>query len=808
MANRNEARDLQLAFSLHRSGKFADAAKLYQKIIKRNPKEANALHSLGIIEAAADNYTEAAQLMARSLHVEATNVHFIQNYATVLCQLGQFKAASDICLRGLQDDGRNGYLLYVAAGALLQQGRLTEALSTFDRLLAIEPNHVAALTERGSVYLSLKKYDAARADIEKAMALRPQYAEAHLNHGILQGQLERHDEAIGAFERALKLNPRSANAWLGLGNVYFALKRYNEAVSAYDRALALVPVSAEAWLGCGNVFFDRRQYKQALAAYNKAVALQPGLAEAWLGCGNVFVDLGRADEALATFEKALSLKPQSAKALTGRGNALSLLKRHEDAFVAYDRAFTLMPDLVGLEGDRLFARMQVCDWRDFETERDRLLQSVRAGRLASAPGPFLSIAASADDQLACARAWTQARYPAMAQPLWCDQRYEHEKIRIAYLSADFRRHPVAYLGAGLFEAHDRSRFEVLGISIGPNDGSDIRARLELGFDRFMDAATLGADEIARWIRAEEVDILIDLTGFTQNGRPQILAHRPAPLQVNYLGFSGTMGTEHIDYIIADSVLVPSARRAHFAEKVVTLPHSYMPHDDVGRAISDQQLARDAFCLPEASFVFCCFNNIYKFSPELFAARIRLLKAVDGSVLWLSNASAAVVANLRKAAASAGVDPERLVFARHLASPAEHLARHRLADLFLDTLPYNAHTTASDALWAGLPVLTQIGETFAGRVAASLLTTLGLPELITESADEFEQLAIVLAKQPARLKEIRQKLARHRLSEPLFNTVRHARNIERAYVAIQRRHQNRLAPEHIDILEHLRTVQVA
>jgi protein O-GlcNAc transferase len=798
MTKHDEAHNLQLAFSLHRGGNFGEAAKLYRKIIKRNPKQASALHSLGIIEAAAGNRAEAAQLMARSLQVEASNIQFIQNYATVLCQLGQFSAANDICLKGLRIEPRNVYLLYVAATAWLQQDRLTEALSLFNELLAVEPNHLAGLTERSSVFLSLKQYESAGADIDKAIALQPNYAEAHLNRGILNGQLRRSDDALAAFGQALKLNPNLANAWLGIGNVYFWLQRYDDAVNAYNRALALSPSLADAWLGCGNVLYDCKYSDRALAAYDKALALRPDLAQAWLGRGNVLADLNRMDEARLAFEKSLSLKPQSAKALAGLGNALSGLRDHEGAFSAYDQAFKLAPDLIGLEGDRFMAKMQVCDWRNFDGEQDRLLQSVRAGALAIAPGPLLSLASTPADQLNGARTWAQARYVAKVQPLWRNERYEHDKIRIAYLSADFRRHPVAYLAAGLFESHDRSRFKVLGVSIGPNDGSDIRRRLEGGFDHFIDAATLSPDETALRIRAEEVDILIDLTGFTQNARPQIAASRPAPLQVNYLGFSGTMGVDYIDYILADPVIIPPAHRAHYTEKVITLPDSYLPHDDSGRAITEQALDRAAFSLPESGFVFCCFNNAYKFNPKQFATFIKLLKAVDGSVLWLSNGGTAATSNLRHAAASAGIDPERLIFAGRLESSADHLARHRLADLFLDTLPYNAHTTASDALWAGLPVLTQIGETFAGRVAASLLSALELPELITENAEQFEQVAVALARESALVARIKKKLEHQRLRKPLFNTKIITRNIERAFLAIHQRHQNGLPPDHISI----------
>jgi protein O-GlcNAc transferase len=374
---------------------------------------------------------------------------------------------------------------------------------------------------------------------------------------------------------------------------------------------------------------------------------------------------------------------------------------------------------------------------------------------------------------------------------------KHDKIRIGYLSADFRQHPVANLVAGVFQCHDRSRFEVIGISIGSNDSSAIRRRLEGSFDRFIDAAALGADETAKKIAHEEIDILVDLNGFTQNARPEILARRPAPVQVNYLGYPGTMGAEYIDYIIADPVLIPASHRHRYAEKIVYLPHSYMPHDDKARPISDRPVERAEFGLPENGFVFCCFNNAYKLNPVLFRSRMALLKAVEGSVLWLSEHGTTAVDNLRREAIAAGVDPDRLVFAGRLPSSADHLARHRLADLFLDTLPYNAHATASDALWAGLPVLTQIGGAFAGRVAASLLTAIGLPELITQTQEQFESTAVELATEPVALAAIKSKLARNRLATPLFNTNLYTRHIEGGYATMIER-RNGLLPDHIHV----------
>ena len=798
MSNRDDAQSLQLAFSLHRSGKFAEAAKLYRKVIKKNPREANALHSLALIEAATGNRAEAAQLMARSLTVQPKNIQFIQNYVTVLCQIGKFETASTECRRGLEFDAGNIYLLYVAAGALLKQGKFTDALVTFDRLLALEPRHVPAITERGSVLLELGQHDAARESAERAIALEPNYAEAHLNKGILLGLARQHAEALASFDAALKLNPNLPFAWSGRGNVLFGLRRLEEAGAAYERALAVQPQLAEAWLGLGNIFFELKRFGEALTTYDKAIAIQPNLAAAWLGRGNVLFDLRRADEALAAYDKALSFNPGSAEAWAGRGNVFSILKHHGEAFAAYDKAFALKPELTGLEGDRIRSRMQICDWSGLQAECDHLLRSVRAGKAATSPFAFLGTGACGADELACARAWAAKRYPAPERPLLPGAPYGHDKIRIGYVSADFREHPVSYLIAGVIEGHDRARFEITGISIGPADVSPMRRRLEKAFDRFIDASALGIDDIARRIREGEIDILVDLNGFTQNARTAIFAHRPAPLQVNYLGYPGTMGAEYIDYIIADPVLIPEAHRQNYQEKVVWLPHSYLPHDAASRAISEQRFARQEFGLPERGFVFCCFNNAYKLNPRVFASRMRILGAVEGSVLWLSRDNQEAVDNLRKEAAAAGVDPARLIFADRVPSPSEHLARHRLADLFLDTLPYNAHTTASDALWTGLPVLTQLGETFAGRVAASLLSAIGLPELIVETEAEFEQLAVELATDPDRLAAVTTKLAQHRLTQPLFDTSLYIAHLEQAYAAMFGRHRDGLRPDHIDL----------
>jgi predicted O-linked N-acetylglucosamine transferase (SPINDLY family) len=385
-----------------------------------------------------------------------------------------------------------------------------------------------------------------------------------------------------------------------------------------------------------------------------------------------------------------------------------------------------------------------------------------------------------------ARVWATQKYPAAPVPLWRGEAYRHDKIRIAYLSADFRTHATALLMAGVFEAHDRSRFEITAISFGADDKSPMRARIEAGFDRFIDVRAVGDADVAKSLREGEIDIAVDLKGYTQEGRPGILAHRPAPIQAQYLGYPGTMAADYYDYLIADPIVIPEEHRPFFSERIAYLPDTYQCNDSK-RAIAPRAPRRSEMGLPENGFVFCCFNNNHKILPNMFDTWMRLLRQVDNSVLWLLQDNLAVVRNLSREALARGIAPERLVFARRC-MPADHLARQRLADLFLDTLPYNAHTTCSDALWAGLPVLTVQGSCFAGRVAASLLSAHGVHELITHSLEDYEALALKLARDPAALTAIREKVARHRDTHALFDTVRFTRNLEAAYLTMWERHQ--------------------
>jgi protein O-GlcNAc transferase len=792
-----ENQKLQRALALHRAGRLTEAAKLYRQISRRDPDNLHALHYLGMVEAAAGNVVEAKSLMARSLSAARPDIVFIENYATLLCRTGDVQSAIQICRRGLEINHASVPLLLNFAISLSRLGRLPEALAQFDALLLLDKDNAAILNERGGVLLALKQFETALASFDRAVMLAPAMVEAHINRGTACRELRRYDEALAAYDKALSLRPDAAIAWLGRGTVISTLKRYGQALGAYDKAIGFAPDLADAWLGRANAHFACKSYDLASADYEKAIALNPQLADAWLGRGNIDFAVKHYDDALSSYGKALEVNPDFAEAWLGRGNVLSGLKRFDEAVAAYDSANRLKPCLAGIESARLYAKKQLCDWRNSDAECAHLLSSFREGNLAAYPFEFLSLSSSSAEQLQCAARWIAKEYPASATPLWQGERYDRERIHVAYVSADFNPHPVSYLVAGMFEHHDQSHFELTGISLAPADSSEIGKRVEGAFERFIDASMQSDDEVAHLIKRLQVDVLVDLNGFTGGGRTGIFARRSAPIQINYLGYPGTSGADYMDYIIADRIVIPEDRRDCYSEKVIYLPDCYLVND-AAASISDRVVSRGNMGLPPAGFVFCCFNNNFKITPQVFSSWMRILGKVEGSVLWLAEVGPEVARNLRMEAAARGVDPARLVFAERLPLLADHLARLRLADLFLDTLPYNAHATACHALWAGVPVLTCRGETFAGRVAASLLLAVNLPELITDTPETYESLAVELTLDLSKLAEIRRRLASNRLICPLFDTRRFTRHTEAAYRAVYERHLAGLGPDHVQV----------
>lgn len=777
-----------------------EALDYFTRALAVNPRNPLSYHNRGsILAESARNYPDAIEQFDKAI---AHNPNFAEAHASkgnCLEKLGRFEdalVAYDKTL-SIRPDLESAWL--GRGNAFRNLARYDDAFATYDKALSLKPGFAPAWVGRGDVLADLKRHDEALAAYDKALATNPDLESAWVARGHVFWILGRYDDAVASYDKALSIRPDLENAWLGRGNVCCDLKRYDAAFAAYDKALSIRPDLAEAWLGRGNVLTELRRSGDALAAYDRALALKPDLAEAWLGRGNVCWALKRHDEALAAYDKALAIKDGLANAWLGRGNVFTELKRYDDAVGAYSKALSIKPDLEGIEGVRLFAKVNLCDWEDLEQEIGHLTEAIRAGKASSAPFALLSLTDEPQDHLRCAKAWVSAKLPHFSKRPAREKAGGHDRIRVGYVSPDLRQHPVGYLAAEIFESHDRDRFETYAFSIGQDDGSDLRRRLEGAFHRFVDCETKTDAEILEAIDAARIDILVDLAGHTQNARLSLFASDPAPIVVNYLGFAGTLGSRELaDYIIADHIVLPGQNAEFFEEKVVRLPGSFMPRGRDGETIGQAAPNRADHGLPQDGTVFCCFNNAYKINPAVFGSWMKILKRVERSVLWLSDVGEIAKSNLRKHASDLGVDPDRLVFAGRVASSSEHLARHRLADLFLDTLPYNAHTTASDALWAGLPLVTQIGNGFAGRVAASLLSAIGLPELITRTRDDYEALAIDLALDRQRLHGIRERLQNTRASTSVFDAALYARKLEAAYEAMFRRYRDGLPPDHIDV----------
>jgi protein O-GlcNAc transferase len=801
---------LEDALAAQRRGSIGDAKRLYASLLRIDPTNAAAFGNLGIIAAQQGDLASAERLFRQQIKLRPDDAAGYNNLGSTL-QL-QARPADAVAAHRQAIKLKPNYAeAYFALGnALRQQGKLEEAMASYRSAIEARRDYPEAHNNIGVLLQMQGKLDQATIAYSEAVALRPAYAEAQFNLGSVLHQNHKLDAAEAAYRRVVSLNPGIAAVHNNLGTVLKDQGRLDQALAAFDNAIRLNKDYAEAFYNRATVLQQQAKLDDALAAYGHAIELREDYADAINNAGIVLVELGRTgdaidlyrrhlhrmpdhadacnnmgtallaearpDEARASFEQALTYKPDFPEAFYNLGNACRELGDLAGAIAAYRNALRLTPDYADAFSQLLYHRAQACEWDNYEADQEKLVAMVRRG-VRVPPFYLFSTPASASDQLLCAQQWIEPIRPPPQAVFDHNPFAENRRIRLGYLSGDFHQHATARLIAELFERHDRDRFEVSAYSYGPDDNSPMRARLVSAFDRFIDLRTLSHREAAKLIHTEKVDILIDLKGYTHHARPTISAYRPAPVQVNYLGYPATMGTEFIDYILVDPFVVPASQQPFFSEKLVHLSGSYQVNDR--RREMATPPSRQDCGLPAEGLVFCSFNNSYKITPVFFDIWMRLLRSVPGSVLWLLEPNDLVKANLRSEAEKRGVDSRRLIFAPLVAS-AEHLGRHRHADLFLDTLPCNAHTTASDALWAGLPVLTCSGDTFAGRVAGSLLIAVGMPELVTGSLEEYEQTALALAHSPHRLTALRQQLEQDRDANALFDLPKLTGNIEVAY----------------------------
>ena len=669
-----------------------------------------------------------------------------------------------------------------------REGRGDEAFAAYETLLAEFPKHAPALHFSGLILHEAGRHADAAHRIERSLAIDDRAPDPWSNLALVYSALGRSGDAMRALEAALQRDAMLGEAWVNLASLRLEANDASGAEDAAREALAL-DAGRGAWFNLALSLAAQQKNAEALNAA-RAAGQHANADPAAFGLqAQLLAALGRREEALAVLDDFLtsgedfSLRLERARLVEAMGDTRAALIDYGKLIAsgAYDDAAL---------SEFIFLKKRLCDWAGLADLQARFREALRAntsGASGLTPFSFLSDPSSRAEQRQAARAWSR-RYRQAAVAADTPRRAISDgRLRIGYLSADLYEHATGVLAAGLFERHDRSAFEIFGYSTGPDDGSSLRARLVAGFDHFLDARAFTAERLAERIRDDRIDILVDLKGYTDDAPTAVVALRPAPIQVNYLGYPGTMGADFVDYLIGDAIATPLEHAADYFETLVLLPDSYQINDD-RRAIGAAP-SRSALGLPDDAVVFCCFNNGYKIGPGVFDAWMQILGAVPGAVLWLlaRNSDAPLIANLRAEAERRGVAPERLVFAASRPN-AEYLALYRRADLFLDTWPYNAHTTASDALWAGCPLLTVLGETFAGRVAASLLNAAGLPELIVTSVAAYVSEAIALATEGKRLERLRERLMRDAGASPLFDTSATTRAIESAYMQMAQQYR--------------------
>lgn len=650
-------------------------------------------------------------------------------------------------------------------------------------------NLAKALSETGDDFKSIKYH-------QLAINIDPHQPEAWLNFGKSLFQINRLNEALSHFDKAIQLNPKYPEAWSNKGMTFFRLKRFDEAISSYNQAIQLKPDCAENWSNKGLILHELKLFNEALFHYNHATKLKPDYAEGWLNLADTLSELNEINQAISYYDKALKLNSHLPEAWFNKGSALIKLKKYDEAATHYKCALDINPKINWALGYLIYTNLMSCNWENLnnylETLNTKLLSNEKALH------PFTLLALN-DDPLIHKKSseiFTESNFSFYSCLCPIQKRPKNHKITIGYFSADFHNHAVSNLIAEIFELHDKNKYEIIGFSFIYENNDDNHHRIKNSFNQFYYVNQMSDLEVAKLGRSLNIDIAVDLMGFTQNSRTGIFTNRVAPIQINYLGYPSTMGANFIDYIIADKTLIPPDFQKFYSEKIIYLPNSYQANDRK-RLISKKIFTRQELGLPEHGFVFCCFNNSFKISPKIFSSWMRILKSVEGSVLWLIKENESVVNNLRREATIQGVDSNRLIFAEKI-ELSDHLARHFQADLFLDTLPYNAHTTASDALWTGLPLLTILGRSFAGRVAASLLSAIKLPELITTNLEDYEIMAIELANNQEKLLKIKRKLLNNLETTPLFDSPLLTKNLEDAYLNIYNRYHANLKTEHVFI----------
>lgn len=764
MNNENQALIAQ-AVNLFQGGLVDDAETILLKVLKAQSNNLPALEILGLIKATQGSPKESATYLKRAVQINPNNPSTQYNLAKVLSEIG--------------DD--------------------VAAIPHHEKVVKLVPTNPDAWINYGKSFAAIQNHQKALFAFEKALAINPKREDSILNKGMALLSLGAFNESLYAFDLVLEFDRNNFLALFKKGTALLDLKRFNESMDFLDRALKIKPNEFDVLLIKARVLYSQSRFSDALSVMQHALNIQPNSADALSNIGAILNGQKRYVEAIPFFAKALTHKDNFGSAYANLGMSYDELARYQEALENYNSALLIDPEMELILGARLRIKQMLADWNNYSNDVNKIVSRISENKLAITPFGILSIIDSPEIQFLCAKKWANKVSHIEALDFGAGiARNKNSRIKIAYFSADFKSHPVGHITSELFELHDRTKFEIYAFSLydaGPAD--IIRERLKGSFDHFIDVDQKTDIEIALLARQLEIDIAIDLGGYTASARIEIFKYRAAPIQVNYLGYPGTLGTTSFEYIVADKTVIPTESYQFYSEKIVSISGSYMV-DDSRRQPSLRKLVRSDYGLIEDSVVFCCFNNAYKFNEDLIECWSTILKNVNNSLLWISANNSEFKSNLIAAFLRYEISPNQIVFAERVDSIEEHLSRLMLADIFLDTWPFNAHTTALDALKVGLPLVTFIGKSFPARVAASLLYAVGIPDLVTQTKSDYQRLAIDLGRNSEKLARVKQDLKNKVSSSSLFNTSLFAKKLEAAYFEMRNRLEAGLPPDHFQI----------
>lgn len=794
----------------HRQGNFAYAERDYREILNAAPMHADALHLLGVLSNQKHDHQTAIDLIVRAVQIIPDQPIFRCNLGNAYRDSGLYEHAIACYQKALQTKP-DSIETHINLGIAYQQlGDLDQAASAYLKAIQLKPDSVEAYYNLGNTFKEQGLFDEAIDCYQRSASINPLLVEAFYNQANVLEKQGRFEEAIACLKQCIHFKPGWAEAHINLGNLLKQQGYLDAAISHYHKAIDLKPNLDSAHNNLGNALKDQGSFDKAIAFYQKALQICPGNADAYFNLGIAYAEADRKPEASECFQKATRLEPEFAEAHNYLGLVLAEQGRRDIAIDCIQKAIEIKPDYLEAYSYLIHHLQYTCNWpsmKIYSARLDELCSRTYGDEALFIEPPFIGIARhfDLDRHLTNAKKWCRK----VAQPMqnakpafqFDHRRQEKQKLSIGYLSNDFHDHATAHLMLSLFKLHNRERFNVYCYSYGPEDNSSYRQQIQANCDQFIDIRSRSIVDAAGRINADEVDILVDLKGHTKAARLGILACRPAPIQVHYLGYPGTTGADFVDYLITDKIVTPIEHIPFYSENLVFMPHCYQVNDHQQK-IAPHARSKEEFGLPTDSIVFSSFNLSYKIDPIMFDCWMRILSRVSHGVLWLLKGDDTAERNLRQEAASSGIDCRRLVFADKLAKP-EHLARIRLTDLALDTRIVNGHTTTSDSLWAGVPVIILQGGHFASRVSASLLNAVGLSEMITHNLDAYEHLAVNLANYPDELRKIKAKLSRNRLKEPLFDTPRFVWNLEKAYQEMWRIFINGEKARQFEVLEERR-----